>query len=275
MMASVLRPAASRGDGPLSIDSMRILLLGDTHRNADFMTAAFKAARDQGCEQILQLGDFGFGWSWLSLDERLQVCKFSAIVSILSEKTGVACSFIDGNHENFDRLADLEINPEGRREVAPNVFHLPRGHRFELDGVSFLACGGATSLDRAGRVEGISWWAAEALQDDDVARCGSEPVEVLLSHDMPIQCGIRTDRHQSGFGMQADMDWYANRVRLGEVVDATRPTLLFHGHLHHRYDRELIGPDTVVHGLGSDAGALRDAAVIFDTSTRTIEELAS
>jgi predicted phosphodiesterase len=251
------------------------MLLGDTHRNAEFMTEAFKAARDRGCEQILQLGDFGFGWSWLSLDERLAVCKFSAIVSILSEKTGVACSFIDGNHENFDRLAEFDLDASGRREVAPNVFHLPRGHRFDLGGVSFLACGGATSLDRAGRVEGTSWWSAEALTTEDVSRCGSEPVDVLLAHDMPIQCGIRKDRHQTGYGMQVDMDWYLNRVRLGEVLEATTPAQVFHGHLHHRYDRALAAQGCVVHGLGSDAGPLGDAAVIFDSSTREIEELST
>ena len=248
-------------------------MLGDTHRNAEFMTEAFKAARDLECEQILQLGDFGFGWSWLSLDERLQVCKFSAIVSILSEKTGVACSFIDGNHENFDRLSELELDEHGRREVAPNVFHLPRGHRFELDGVSFLACGGATSLDRVGRTEGQSWWAAEAISHADVERCGTDPVDVLLCHDMPIQCGIRADRHQTGFGLQADMDWYANRVRVGEVLEATMPDLVFHGHLHHRYDRKLDRLGTSVHGLGSDASSLAEAALIFDTRLKAIEVL--
>ena len=254
---------------------MRVLLLGDTHRNIDFMTEAFQAARAQECEQILQLGDFGFGWSWLKLDERLSVCKFSAVVAILSEKTGVACSFIDGNHENFDRLSELPLDDQGRREVAPGVFHLPRGHRFELGGTSFLACGGGTSLDRVGRVEGTSWWAAEAVTAHDVARCGTEPVDVLLVHDMPIQCGIREDRHQSGFGLSADMDWYRNRMRIGEVVENTNPSHVVHGHLHYRYDHRLTDPACEVHGLGSDAGPLQAAAIVLETKTLKFEELAS
>ena len=254
---------------------MRVLLLGDTHRNIDFMTEAFQAARDQKCEQILQLGDFGFGWSWLKLDEQLSVCKFSAVVSILSEKTGVSCSFIDGNHENFDKLSDLPLDEQGRREVAPGVFHLPRGHRFELGGTTFLACGGSTSLDKAGRVEGTSWWAAEAVTVEDVARCGTDPVDVLLVHDMPIQCGIREDRHQSGFGLGADMDWYRNRMRIGEVVENTRPSHGVHGHLHHRYHRRLSEPECEVHGQASDAGPLSEAAIIFETATGLFEELSA
>jgi predicted phosphodiesterase len=247
------------------------MLLGDTHRNLEVLAEAFKAARAAECEEIIQLGDFGFGWSWLAIDDRLSVCRFSAAASILSEKTSVRCSFIDGNHENFDRLFELGLDERGRRQVAPGVYHLPRGHRFELDGCSFLACGGATSLDRAARQEGVSWWAAEALSAEDVAACGSEPVDVLLAHDMPVQCGIRRDRHQTGFGIPADMDWYRNRLRLGEVLEATRPAHVFHGHLHHRYDRHLPELACEVHGLGSDAGPIEQAAVIFDTSTAMLE----
>jgi len=245
---------------------VKVLLVGDTHRNASFLAEVFGAARRNECTQILQLGDFGFGWQWLRLTDTLAVCKFSAVASVLVEKTGIALSFIDGNHENFDKLHTLPLGADGRREVAPGVFHLPRGHRFELEGTTFLACGGATSLDRLGRTPSVSWWAAEALTLDDVAACGDGTVDVLLAHDLPLQCGLREDRPMSGFGLRADMDWYRNRMRLGEVVEATAPTWIFHGHLHHRYERDLR-PEAAsrVMGLASDKSPIELSTVVFDT----------
>ena len=253
---------------------MRILLLGDTHRNTTFVANAFKAAAQNECEQIVQLGDFGYGWQWLQLDETLAVCKFSAVVSILVEKTGIGFSFIDGNHENFDKLESLPPQADGRREVAPSVFHLPRGHRFSIGDTTFLCCGGGVSLDRLGRTSGVSWWEREAITKSDVERCGREAVDVLLAHDMPIQCGIREDRPMSGFGLAADIDWYRNRMRVGEVVDATSPELVVHGHLHHRYERRLdLARPTRIMGLASDRSPLAQAAVIFDSNTQVLSSL--
>jgi len=250
---------------------VRILLVGDTHRNSTFLASAFAAAKRNECELIVQLGDFGFGWQWLPLTDTLAVCKFSAIASMLVEKTGIGLRFIDGNHENFDKLSLLPVGETGMREVAPGVFHLPRGMRFEIDGASFLALGGATSLDRLARTPSVSWWEAEAITTRDVEACGSETVDVLLTHDMPLQCGLRSDRAQSGFGIKADMDWYLNRLRVAEVVETVRPKWVFHGHLHHRYERDLR-PElaTTVLGLASDKSPLGLSSVVFDTQVQTI-----
>jgi UDP-2,3-diacylglucosamine pyrophosphatase LpxH len=248
---------------------VRILLVGDTHRNATFLAKAFATASDAGCEAIYQLGDFGYGWQWLSLDEKLAICKFSAIASILVEKTGIRLAFLDGNHENFDRLYAHPQREDKTREVAPGVLHLPRGYRFEIDGCRFLALGGAVSLDKMARTAHVSWWPQEALRPADVAACGTDRVDVLLSHDVPLESGLREGRHLSGYGLAADMDWYRNRLRVTEAIEATEPAWVFHGHLHHRYERDLRPerPMTVV-GLASDRHPVAVACVIFDTEER-------
>ena len=253
---------------------MRILLLGDTHRNARFLAVAFAAAERAGCERIIQLGDFGFGWQWLGLGENLEICKFSALASVMVERSGIELDFIDGNHENFDRLSSHPLRADGTQEVAPGVRHLPRGHRFELEGCRFLALGGATSLDRMARRRGVSWWEQEAITPAEVEACGQEPVDVLLAHDMPIECGIRADRHQSGYGLSADMDWYRNRMRVSEVLQATQPSWVFHGHLHHRYERDLRPDvDASVIGLASDRQGIDLSALVFVPGERRVELL--
>lgn len=60
--------------------------------------------------------------------------------------------FVDGNHENFDRLYGNEfkvVDFKGGKahQIRDSVFHLMRGYVFTLDGLKFFAFGGATSHD--------------------------------------------------------------------------------------------------------------------------------
>lgn len=58
--------------------------------------------------------------------------------------------FVDGNHENFDKLYQYpEKDWHGGRvhEIRPNVLHLMRGHVFDIQGHSFFCMGGAMSHD--------------------------------------------------------------------------------------------------------------------------------
>ena len=60
--------------------------------------------------------------------------------------------FVDGNHENFDRLEGGEFETMAfhggkAHRVRENVYHLIRGEIFELCGNKFFAFGGASSHD--------------------------------------------------------------------------------------------------------------------------------
>lgn len=72
--------------------------------------------------------------------------------------------FVDGNHENFDLLAQYPTTEwnEGKVQfIRPSVIHLMRGQVYKIDGKTFFTMGGATSVDRNLRVEGKSWWREE------------------------------------------------------------------------------------------------------------------
>ena len=67
--------------------------------------------------------------------------------------------FVDGNHENFDLLNSypVEIWKGGKvHRVKPNITHLMRGQVFEIEGKTIFTFGGATSIDRDFRTEGMS-----------------------------------------------------------------------------------------------------------------------
>ncbi|MBR6850453.1 MAG: metallophosphoesterase, partial [Lachnospiraceae bacterium] len=63
--------------------------------------------------------------------------------------------FVDGNHENFDRLyAYLEKEWHGGRvhEIRPSVLHLMRGQIYEICGKKIFTFGGASSHDIGGGI---------------------------------------------------------------------------------------------------------------------------
>ena len=103
--------------------------------------------------------------------------------------------FVDGNHENFDRLYGLPVeNWKGGKihRVRPSVIHLMRGQIFNLDNLKIFAFGGASSHDIDGgilelddpkykekkkkldkdwrpyRINHISWWKQELPSKEEM-----------------------------------------------------------------------------------------------------------
>ncbi|MCD7745303.1 MAG: metallophosphoesterase [Lachnospiraceae bacterium] len=194
-----------------------IYLTGDTH--TEWMTRLSFQAFPEGRELtkddfVIVLGDFGIwkdtkgeryqlGW----LDER----PFTTL-------------FLDGNHENFDRLYSDEFplvpfHGGFAQRIRPSVYHLLRGEAYTLEGHTFYAFGGASShdisdgilqvgdpriklwqRDRAWggkfwlfRVEHESWWKEELPSEDEIAH-GRDTLDRLgwradyiLSHCAPIE----------------------------------------------------------------------------------------
>ena len=52
--------------------------------------------------------------------------------------------------------------------VSDHVTMLPRGHRWELGGRSFVALGSAPSVNRDLLTEGVSWWPTEVMLEEHV-----------------------------------------------------------------------------------------------------------
>ena len=127
-----------------------IYITGDTHGKFErrFGTGAFPEQKDMTKDDyVIICGDFGgisdrFGESD---SEKYWLDWFNSGTYTLL--------FIDGNHENFDRI---ESYPEkewhgGRiHEIRPYVYHLMRGQVYEIDGKRLFTFGGAASHDIAG-----------------------------------------------------------------------------------------------------------------------------
>lgn len=140
-----------------------IYVTGDTHGTIDFdklVWFSIAHPRLSKNDYVIIAGDFGgvFGpGSEAMLD------RFSALpMSIL---------FVDGNHEDFPRLAaypEEKWNGGRVHRVRQDILHLMRGQVFRLGSKTLFTFGGAESHDRAWRTEGINWWRAEKPSRADV-----------------------------------------------------------------------------------------------------------
>lgn len=234
---------------------MKVLLLGDVHGDAQWFSLACSVAKTLDCPMILQLGDFGY---WEHVDrgrEFLDACSESL------EHHGLVCWWVDGNHENHEVLR-LNYGPGGGRhnptetgfwKIRNRLAYAPRGHRWTWGAHSFLALGGAYSIDKNHRTEGASWWPEETITDDEVTTCiEGGPVDVLVCHDAPASA-VGAIPIQGTWDRQKD-NWpesRANREQVQRVVDAVRPHLVVHGHYHHR-NTETLRDGTRIEGFGRD-----------------------
>lgn len=104
--------------------------------------------------------------------------------------------FVDGNHENFDRLNDYPIeewNGGKVHKIKPSVIHLMRGQIFQIAGKKLFAFGGAASHDKKYRVDHIDWWEQEmpskAEMEDGIKNLGihENKVDLIITHCAPTQ----------------------------------------------------------------------------------------
>ncbi|OPC83473.1 hypothetical protein B4N89_23295 [Embleya scabrispora] len=262
---------------------MRVLLAGDTHGNTGHVRRVLDVAAELDVDVVFQLGDFGY---W---EHEPSGVRYLDAVNRSARSRGVDVYFLDGNHDKSSLLMESygdHRDEQGFVIVRPRVRYAPRGHRWSWRGTNFLAFGGALSLDRERRLAeeqrryekalrkegfrvgagrppaavptyaGSLWFPEEEGTDADVDTILADPspVGVLLTHDKPL-------RATPEFNRKSEPRCLPNQARIQRLVDAYRPAVAAHGHLHFRYTEELAHPDgsvTRVEGLAADPMASYD-----------------
>lgn len=249
-------------------DPRRLLLGGDAHGDREFLRRCVDHARAEGCEALVQLGDLGAFWpgtvGYLSSGSYLDD------IGGYAAERDVRFVFLDGNHEGWDLLSktrdDAPVSPEGFRQVAPGVEWADRGTRWRWNGVRFGALGGAFSVDYRRRKDGATWWSElELPRADEADRLMSGgPLDVLLTHDAPLAV---TDALKLGstYPMSAADEARADGPRnlISDVVDATAPGLVVHGHWHERHTT-VIEAGVRVEGLAANFSPWPGTHLVLD-----------
>jgi len=197
---------------------------------------------------LIILGDFGFIWYNEKDCPEGYYLERSALNKLKAKPYTIL--FIDGNHENFDRLeSEFEVVEKfgaPAHRIADNIFHLMRGEIYTIEGKTFFCMGGAYSIDTisAGRKEGISVWKRELPSEEEylLARKNLEQagnrVDYILTHTAPAFVA------DTLFDAIPDTGEDRLRQELQHYMDTVFYKHWFFGHWH--TDREITGKMTAV-----------------------------
>lgn len=134
-----------------------IYVTGDTHGLQDYYKLHIFAGEHPELtkdDYVIIAGDFGAVWDSKTLAADLKPYAELPFTVL----------FVDGNHENFDLLETFPVEEwHGGKvhKIKPDIIHLMRGQVFEIEGKTIFTFGGATSIDKFMRREGLSWWKQE------------------------------------------------------------------------------------------------------------------
>ena len=216
----------------------RIFITGDTHggwHGFEGEMARFK--KFEKFEQMLCkddfliiAGDFGFVWNMFqsnATEERW--LRYFA-------KRKFTTLFIDGNHENFDRLNSYEVSEfKGGKvhKISESVYHLMRGQIYDFGGRSIFTLGGALSIDRDHRELGVSWWEDEMISQSDIATAWENlakfdnKVDIVITHTCPRFVIPRVIK----LSMADKVDDYNSKI-LQDFYDKIEFKKWYFGHFH-------------------------------------------
>ena len=175
----------------------RIFITGDTHSTHSIGKLS-KKNFPEGQEltkkdYVIIAGDFGMLWSYLRTKEEDFWLKW------LDDQPWTTL-FVDGNHENFDLLDNLqEKEMFGNRVgiVSHSVFHLQRGVCYRINGQKILTVGGAHSHDRDYRKWGVTMWEQEEVTNKDISKAkqaikdADMYVDHVITHCAPPEWAIK------------------------------------------------------------------------------------
>lgn len=194
-----------------------IFITGDCHSDfRRFSSGVFYEQKEMTKDDfVIICGDFGGVWRD-SPEERYWL-------DWLNDKPFTTL-WVDGNHENFDRLYSDEfpvVDFCGGKvhKIRSSIYHLMRGHVFTLQGKKFFAFGGASShdisdgiidrddftsekaykdhiksmraLSRMFRINHVSWWKEELPSEDEMnfarktLQENNNSVDFIVTHCCP------------------------------------------------------------------------------------------
>lgn len=232
-------------------DMVRVVLVGDTHSDATFVSNVNRFARDNEAPTVVQLGDFGHNFDRNVL---------ASITAFLDRDEANQWLWLDGNHDHHDYIEEVILKDEHSwtspvSHFHDRMFYCPRGSTTTLGDTKVMFLGGAYSIDKEYRKAHVSWWPQEMIRPKDMENAfqNKEGVTVMFTHDVPPNAALSPLLHD--FGYKVDSASRSNRDALAAVVDVVHPDRLYHGHYHHRYDGHYVAPDgwvTKIRGVAAN-----------------------
>ncbi len=219
-----------------------IFVTGDTHASYDISKLSSKnftlGRHLNKYDYVIVLGDFGLVWD-NSSEERYWI-------KWLSDKPWTTL-FIDGNHENHEKIRALtstKMFGSYVGKVNDSIYHLKRGYIYTIEDLKILTIGGAASVDKAHRIENVTWWADELLSGKDI----NNALDNLAANDHKVDYILTHTCSQSIFPFLKLGPWKSGDPTMKELEGITNGVSYKHwffGHFH--IDGQLSNRHTCVY----------------------------
>ncbi|MCD7873149.1 MAG: metallophosphoesterase [Clostridiales bacterium] len=235
---------------------MMIYVTGDCHGDFQkFSTKRFPEQKELTKEDyVIICGDFGGVWNY---EEESNSEKYW--LDWLNDKPFTTL-FIDGNHENFDRLysyPESDWNGGKVHKIRSFVFHLMRGEIFTINEKRIYAFGGAASHDikdgildmseedkiylyrktgRYFRIRNFSWWDRELPTENEMQNglrnlekvnynvdyviSHCAPTSIQLLIDSCYKSDVLTNYHQKVQNELKFKKWFFGHYHMDKAVNA-------------------------------------------------------
>jgi hypothetical protein len=261
-------------------------ILGDLHGNTAAARFMLWSMHRMGVQRVIHVGDFGIYTDNKSM-------KFASKVNEYAKEYGITLIVVPGNHENW-RVINEMVGDDRENLVAyrSNIFIAPRGYRWDWWSMSFLALGGAPSVDRTWRLQldnrskdkykaNQLWYAEEQITQADVDYVvAGGYADVMIGHDAPhgirgIERAIQGNPH--GFHMADLLYAEEGRLLMTEAFRGVAPEFFFHGHYHTAVNENIQRPGgqygDITHVIGLNCEFNNYSMAVLDTETRTARNI--
>lgn len=217
----------------------KIFVCGDTHGGQSdglqkLSSHSFKEGKILTLDDyVIIAGDYGliFNVNESSSDEKY-------FVKWLSNKNFTTL-FVDGNHENFDRIEKLPTMDKFYGKVGIHVkdkiFHLRRGEIYTINDKKIFIFGGGRSIDKDRRIPKISWWHQEEPSAKEFEHGLNNlekhnwKVDYIITHDCPSSIYDTFNYNENNTSLQKYLEiiknktefknWYFGHYHIDKKID--------------------------------------------------------
>jgi len=203
-----------------TIKQQKVLILGDVHGEWEKLFSLINRYDIKDC-YLICVGDLGIGFA----NSHSKEIRTLEIANTFFTVRNINFLSIRGNHDN-PAFFKKEI------KSFSNIRLIPDYHTEIINDEKFLFVGGAVSIDRTHRKEGISYWSDEGfvLKPELVEKC-----DVLITHSVPSWNG---PNNKSGIESWCSKDptlWeecMAERFGHDKLIELCKPKRHYAGHMH-------------------------------------------
>ena len=202
-----------------------LIFLGDTHGAWNSVLHSIDVKKIDNA-YLISVGDLGIGFE-PSKEHRDKL--YNGLNSFFKEKK-INFYGIRGNHDNPKFFKGDDRIQLSNFELIEDYSVFQYGHKK----IQFI--GGAISIDRTSRHEGISYWEDEGVVFD---KDKLQKVDMLVTHTAPSWCSPQAFNEMVYGWAREDAflieDLTDERTVMDEIFKICKPSYHFYGHFHHSW----------------------------------------